>query len=287
MAIGKSKKTFKKKGRKKVVDTLSKKQWFHVRCPNLFKRGTIGRTCVNPTAGGKNSADSLKGRVYEVSLGDLNGEETKSYMMFKLKCEEVQGSNCLTNLFGMRLTRDKLCSLIRKWRTLVETHVNVKTTDGYTIRIFCIGFSQRNKKQIGKTTYIQTSVVKRLRKKIVEILINESRCSLPELMTKVISETIPEKIRKTSCRIYPLTNVAIHKIKVLKAPKVDLGKLMDLYRKKKEEVGETIPRETEETTQDSENKVEVLDEKTDTNQNNQETTQTNENDNDNQEKKDD
>ena len=38
---------------------------------------------------------------------------------------------------------DKLRSMVRKWQTLIEAHVDVKTTDGFTLRMFCIGFTKK------------------------------------------------------------------------------------------------------------------------------------------------
>lgn len=60
------------------------------------------------------ASDFLKGRVFEVSLGDLN-ESQFDFRKFRLICEDVQGKTCLTNFHGMSFTRDKLCSIVKKW----------------------------------------------------------------------------------------------------------------------------------------------------------------------------
>ena len=61
------------------------------------------------------ASDGLKGRVFEVSLADLQNDEV-TFRKFKLVAEEVQGRNVLTNFHGMSLTRDKLCSMVKKWQ---------------------------------------------------------------------------------------------------------------------------------------------------------------------------
>merc|ERR1712080_613438 len=80
-----------------------------------------------------------------VSLADLQNENDaeRSFRKFKLVCEEVQGKNCLTNFHGMGLTTDKLRSMVKEWQTLVEGNCDVKTSDGYTLRVFCIGFTRK------------------------------------------------------------------------------------------------------------------------------------------------
>merc|ERR1711970_619154 len=86
-----------------------------------------------------------KGRVFEVSLADLQNENDaeRSFRKFRLICEDVQGKNCLTNFHGMGLTTDKLRSMVKKWQTLIEGNIDVKTTDGYMLRVFCIGFTRK------------------------------------------------------------------------------------------------------------------------------------------------
>lgn len=61
------------------------------------------------------ASDFLKGRVYEVSLGDLMKNSDAEFRKFRFICEEVQGKTCLTNFHGMTFTRDKLCSIVKKW----------------------------------------------------------------------------------------------------------------------------------------------------------------------------
>lgn len=178
----------------------------------------------------ENANDSLKGRVIEVSLGDLNKDEEQSFRKIKLKIEDIQGKNCLTNFYGMSFTSDKLRSLVRKWQTLIEAHVDVKTTDGYLIRLFAIGFTKRRPSQVRKTTYAQSSQIREIRKKMFEIMTREATsCDLKELVQKFVPEAIGREIEKAARSIYPLQNVYVHKAKLLKAPKIDLAKLLELH----------------------------------------------------------
>ena len=62
-------------------------------------------------------------------------------------------------LSGMDMTTDKLRSLVKKWQTLIECFTDVKTTDGFVLRVFCIGFTKKRQNQIRKTSYAQTAQV--------------------------------------------------------------------------------------------------------------------------------
>ncbi|CAF3379975.1 unnamed protein product [Rotaria sp. Silwood1] len=159
MAIGKNKrltKGSKKGGKKKVADPFSKKDWYDVKVPANFDTRTIGRTLVTRTTGTKIASDALKGRVFEASLGDLNKlDDEDSYRKFKLICEDVQGRHCLTNFHGMDITTDRLRMLVKKWQTLIEAQADIRTSDGYLLRVFCIGFTMKMRGQITKTSYAQ------------------------------------------------------------------------------------------------------------------------------------
>jgi len=173
----------------------------------------------------------LMGRVFEASLGDLKANaEDDAYRKFKLRVEEVQGFNCLTNFYGMDLSTDKLRSLVRKWHSLIEAHADVKTTDGFLLRLYAIGFTKRRPNQIKKTSYAQSAQVRSIRRKMVEIMTREaSTVDLNELVAKLIPESIGREIEKATEGVYPLQNVLIRKVVTLRAPKTDLGKLLEIH----------------------------------------------------------
>jgi len=122
----------------------------------------------------ENAVDGLKHRVFEVSLADLSKTEENAFRKIRLRVEEVQGKTCLTNFWGMDMTSDKLRSLVKKWQSLIEAYVDVKTTDGYVLRLFAIAFTTKARYQVKTTSYAQASQIRAIRKRMFEIMINET-----------------------------------------------------------------------------------------------------------------
>jgi len=232
MAIGKNKKLGKKKGAKKKVDPFARKEWYDVKAPAPFTKRTFGKTCVTKTTGTKIASDQLKGRVLETSLADLNDKsENLAWRKVRLCIEEVQGRACLTNFHALDMTRDKLSSYLRKWQTLIEVHCEIKTSDGYILRIYVITFTGRQQGQIRKTSYAQHAQIKIIRKKIIDVITKESNnITLVDLVQKFTSEAIPDACKKACQFVYPLSHVIIKKVKTLKKPKFDITKLNELYK---------------------------------------------------------
>merc|ERR1719469_707113 len=112
----------------------------------------------------------------------------------------------------MSFTRDNLCSLVKNWHSLIEAWVDVKTTDGFVFRLFCIAFTKKRRNQMK------------------EIMTAEaSKSDLKTLFKQFIPEFIGKEIEKSCNGIYPLKDVYIRKAKVLKKPKFDLAKLMEVH----------------------------------------------------------
>jgi small subunit ribosomal protein S3Ae len=232
MAVGKSKKVIKnrKGGKKRVVDPFTRKDWYTVKAPNYFKSTSVGKTPVNKTSGNKLSIDGLKGRVYEINLADLQTDVDLGYRTIKLKALEVRGRDVLTGFYGMRLTTDKLRMLVKKWQTTIEAHIDVRTTDDYVLRLFCIAFTSRRPGQVRKTSYAQSSQKFAVRRKMMEVMRKEVEASsLRQFVEKLIPESIGKRIEKECIPIFPITNCIIRKVKVLKSPKFDIHKLLEVH----------------------------------------------------------
>jgi small subunit ribosomal protein S3Ae len=164
----------------------------------------------------------------------------------------------------MDMTRDKLCSLMRKWQTLIEASADAKTSDGYSLRLFAIAFTKRRPTQVRKTSYASSAQIRAIRKKMVDIMTAEvAKSDLKSLVQKFVPEAISKEIEKACFNIYPLQvrvrraaprrhaaaryaprhcplfacplrsflpqNVFIRKVKTIKAPRFDLVRLMELH----------------------------------------------------------
>jgi small subunit ribosomal protein S3Ae len=149
--------------------------------------------------------------------------------------------------------------------------LTVKTTDGYLVRLFAIGFTKKRQGQIKKTTYAQSAQIRQIRQRMIEIMSREAAAGdLKELVQKFVPEAMGREIEKASRGIYPLANVLVRKCKstfiflsllcfrtqrteltslflaflslapVLKAPKYDPSKLLEAHSIGEDETGKKI-----------------------------------------------
>merc|ERR1712227_1008260 len=89
------------------------------------------------------------------------------------------------------------------------------------------------KKQVDstqKTCYAQSQQIRRIRKKMIDVITREvSAGGVKELVNKLIPDSIAVDVAKECHRIYPLHDVHIRKVKVVRRPRFDLHKLMELH----------------------------------------------------------
>ena len=216
-----------------------KKEWYKLIAPSIFATKDCGRTLITKTAGTKVASDGLKGRVFELSLADLNKNEALAFRKIKLCIEDVQGYNCLLNFHGMDMTRDKLCSLIRKKQSIVEANVDCRTTDGYIVRMFCSAFTRPQENQIKNTCYAKSAQIRAIRAKMVSVMSElGTKGDLKTLVKELISAPIGDQIAREATSIFPIKDCFIRKVKVLKKPKFDVTELMEWHSAEEKTAGD-------------------------------------------------
>merc|ERR1711865_1272700 len=137
----------------------------------------------------------------------------------------------------------KQCSLIKKFQAIIEAHVDVKTTDGYLVRMFVIAFTKRRPDQIKTNCFAQSAQIRKIRKKMMDIMIAEvSKVQLRDLVKKLIPESIGKEIEKQTQGIFPLRDCLVRKVKILKKPKFDITKLMEMHNESGADEGAALGR---------------------------------------------
>lgn len=156
--------------------------------------------------------------------------------------------------------------MIKKWHSLIESFVQAKTTDGYIVRMFAIAFTKKTSNQVKATCYAKASKKKLIRQKMMEIMTSTiQKSSLKDLVNVLyvfsarnlfrlscfffnllmilflfcrIKGDVGKQIQKEcSSKIFPLqeNSCIVRKVKILKKPRFDLTKLMELYKDKAED----------------------------------------------------
>eukprot|EP00997_Jenningsia_sp_PLL12_P006813 NODE_3386_length_780_cov_65.532148_g2829_i0.p1 GENE.NODE_3386_length_780_cov_65.532148_g2829_i0~~NODE_3386_length_780_cov_65.532148_g2829_i0.p1 ORF type:complete len:257 (+),score=3.42 NODE_3386_length_780_cov_65.532148_g2829_i0:48-773(+) len=234
MTAGKSRKVFKNKGRKQIVDTYAKKKWYKIVAPAPYQQKKVSSSfCfspVNKSQGKVLSDNTIKGRIFEVSAGDLLNNENHGFQIIKLEVSHVDKGVCYTTFKGMRFTTDKLASLVCKWHTLIRSVAEVTTTDGFTLRVFTVAVTRRRRLQLRKTTYAQKSQTLKISLRMKDIIRKTvSGGNIKDFCSNLTDNVIGTEIAKACAGVYPLQSSYIYKVKVLKTPKTDGNQIMESF----------------------------------------------------------
>lgn len=235
----------KKKGlKKKQQDAFLKKEWYVAKVPTYFdtpitpsiEKGTPSHRIGYTPAKKGGAKKALDNRTFLVSLGDLQKDPKSEYKpeynakKFKFMTEEVFGQQLLTTWYGMEITRDHRCSLIRKWYSMIQATVDCKTTDNYVLRIQALAFTKRQITQVKKNCYCKNSQARAIRARMRDIIKNAvSTSDLKSVITKLSEGTIGHEIRKSCQLTFPLKVCLIEKVRVLRRPKKDVARLMQIH----------------------------------------------------------
>ena len=188
--------------------------------------------------------DSIRGRVVRSCQADLApNQDNFAWRKISLVVDETRGRDALCSFYGVDMTRDQLCALIKKRKTLIEGVQDCRSADGYVLRVFSIAFTRESINQKKKTNYALSSQQKEIRRRMNEVIAKEiAKANSTQIFNLFTSEVIEKKITREVNPIYPVKNVRVRKIKVIQRPKVDNGKLAELHDNDKRILSKTDNR---------------------------------------------
>lgn len=238
MAKGKNQKLSKRGNANKKMEKhpFIKKKWYKLLSPpSIGNSVMIGWTPVTKTIGTKLAKDGLMNRVCEVSYSDIKENTQFPWKKIKMQVEEVKSGNCYSSFYGVDMVREKLYYFLRKKMSLIDIYCDVKTMDGYILRMLVTTFTARKSGQVKSNTYAKTSQIKAIRKIFTKILTKAAQNSnISEYTANVLNNTTAEKLQTKGSLIFPLGHVLIRKVKVLKKCKIDVNKLVNDANTKRE-----------------------------------------------------
>lgn len=179
------------------------KDWFDILSPASFGSKLLHKT---PTT----DPNSLMGRVIEVGVPDLTGDQTKYYMKIMFRVKEINEGKALTEFYGFGCAKEYVFRIVRRGSQRVDSNLLVSTKDGYKLRIGFIGVLNRN---------VETSLKSRFRKFVEDSLReNAEKITLDDFVKAVLAGVIQKKIKKRGSSIYPVRFSEIRKIELIGRP---------------------------------------------------------------------
>ena len=241
MAKGKNQKTSKKgnAAKRNEKHAFFKKHWYKlISPPTIGNSVMVGYTPVNKTMGTKLSKDGLMNRVCEISYSDIVENNQFTWKKIKMQVEEVKSGNCYTSFYGIDMVREKLYYFLRKKMSLIDVFADVKTQDGYILRVFVTCFTGKKSGQVKTNTYAKSSQIRAIRSLFVKFLTKQAQTSnISDYTANILNNTVAEKLQSKGSKIFPLGQVLVRKVKVLKKSKIDINKLVNEANTKREEGG--------------------------------------------------
>jgi len=192
-----------KKRVQRKLDKWKSKEWYNIEAPKFIGSNHIG---VTPT----DEPENLVGRVVETTVGELTNDFSKHNIKLKLEIDNVVGDVANTRFIGHEITTDYLRSIVKRQTSRIDTNLNVKTKDGYKIRVKPICFTVKR---------ARTSQIKALRDVMTETVAKRaSELDFEQFVEEAIVGKLSANIYRKAKSIYPLRRVEIRKTEVQAIP---------------------------------------------------------------------
>lgn len=185
---------------KKVKDRWKAKEWYKIYAPKMFNQVLLGETPSSDPA-------NLMGRAIEATVHDITGDFSKMHVKMKFRVSEVRGFDAHTVLVGQDLTSDYIRRLTRRKRTKTDHVVDVRTKDGYVLRIKPMSITDK-RIQSSQETAVRTIMTNELNQMGMEM-------TMADMMKIIITGEMAKRLGNVSKVIVPIKRVEVRKTEVL------------------------------------------------------------------------
>jgi small subunit ribosomal protein S3Ae len=185
------------------LDKWKSKTWYNVETPEFISRTNIG---VTPAE----EPEQLIGRVVETTVGEIANDFTKHNTKLRLEINDVNGDIANTRFLGHEITTDYLRSIVKRQTSRIDANLDVKTKDGYVIRVKPICFTVKR---------ARTSQIKGIREVMAKIVLERAaELNFEQFIEEAIMGKLSANIYRNAKSIYPLRRVEIRKTEVKTVP---------------------------------------------------------------------
>ncbi len=185
---------------RKIKDKWKAKEWYKVHASRMFNEAEIGESPAADPA-------TLIGRTAEVTVQELTGDFSKMHIKVKFKINSVDGYNAKSVFVGHSLTREYVRRLTRRKKTKTDHVVDVKTKDGFTIRIKPMSIAEKR---------IQSSQEDAMRRIMHDVLMQMgAESNLSDIIKSIISGDMARDLAKACRIIMPMKRIEIRKSEIL------------------------------------------------------------------------
>ena len=187
---------------RRVQDKWRMKEWYNIVSPAYFGGVNLGTTPGS-------DVNNLIGRTVETTLYDITGDFAQQYLKLYFKVINITGTEAQTIFRGHEYSRDYLRSLVRRGSTRVDAILDVKTQDGYTLRLSVVILP------IGR---LNTGQIAYLRKIVRDIVEAKANLAFDQFVQEAVLGKIASDIYNEAKKIAPLRHVGVRKSRLLSLP---------------------------------------------------------------------
>lgn len=194
-----------KKGKaaaRKVKDKWKAKEWYKLYAPRMFNQVELGET---PSS----EPSSLLGRTTEVTVHELTGDFSKMHIKMRFRVDDIRGLEAHTAFVGHDLTSDYVRRLTRRKRTKTDHVVDVRTKDGFLVRLKPMSITEQ-RIQAAQETAIRNLMHQQLATSV-------GNMTASEMVKAIISGDLSKDLANACKVIIPIKRIEIRRTEVLQA----------------------------------------------------------------------